>query len=80
MTIRWPEYGTAVAFDLLQTQEQYAVRVTVNGESHAIYSWSEFEGLARLMRPSEQECKVKYPFPEKDKKSTGSKLLAMSFS
>jgi hypothetical protein len=80
MTIRWPEYGTMVGFDLLQTQDQYAVRVTVNGESHATYSWREFENLAVLMRPSEEECKVKYPFPERDKKNTGSKMLAMSFS
>jgi hypothetical protein len=69
-----------VAFGLLQTQEQYPVRVTFIGESQATYSWSEFESLAMLVRPSKEECKVKYPFPEKATESARSQMLEISFS
>jgi hypothetical protein len=80
LTIVWPEFGSIIAFELLKKEEEMKVRILINGKAVAIYGLDQFRELAMGVRPTEEECQVKYPFPERDKKAAGTKITQLSFS
>ncbi|OHT00604.1 hypothetical protein TRFO_32722 [Tritrichomonas foetus] len=79
-TLTWQSYGAYMAFDLLQKNDELLIRTVLNGKTIANFMFSDFENIVMNLRPTEEECKIKYPFMEKDKKSLATKFLAMSFS
>jgi hypothetical protein len=80
LTMGWPEFGSIVAFEVLKKEEELMVRVALNGKAIAVYGMAEFRELAMGGRPTEEECRVRYPFPERDKKAAGTKITQLSFS
>jgi hypothetical protein len=82
VSLSWPPFGAFVGFDLLENTatKEYLVRVSVNGKVEAKFTWKDFEKNAIAMRPGEEECRIQYPYPERNKKSLAIKLLQMSFS
>ena len=79
--IEWSSFGSVISFELLTRDDSgYFVRVLHNGRQLRIMPFSEFEAMATSLRPSEEECRIVFPFQEKDKKNMGIKMLQMSFS
>lgn len=86
LSFEWPPYASFISFDLLLKKnsvlstENLMLRVLYNGKIIKEMAFSEFEKWALKIRPTEEECNIKYPFIEKDKKSRSTKYLSMSFS
>lgn len=78
--LAWPPFGSMFAFEVLEKQDQFFVRVMLNGKSMKVMPLDDFRDKAMKMRPTEEECRAVYPFLEKNKKSMGIKMLQMSFS
>jgi len=76
----FPSFGSYISFELLSKLDQHFVRLTYNGEQLSIMSFEDFQYMVLSNRPKERECKIQYPYIEKDKKNPGTKFLQMSFS
>lgn len=81
MDLTWPQPGAMISFELLENDDgAHVVRALVNGHTTMSMPLAEFRDKAMSLRPTEEECKMQYPFTERDKKDFGVKMLQMSFS
>ena len=80
LDLKFHAFGDFISIELLKKGNNRIVRVTENGVFAKQFNLPDFIKLAKELRPNEEECKVKYPFQEKDKKAPGTKILQMSFS
>jgi hypothetical protein len=54
-------------------------RITANGTPVTTLKLNPFENFAMGLRPTEAESHMKFPFPERDRKSLAIKMLELSF-
>lgn len=83
LTVKYKPYGSYIAFELYEKDDKankFIVRVLVDGKLMITIDFDEFKKKVMNLRPSEEECQIRYPYLEKDKKDPGIKLLQFAFS
>ncbi|EAY18217.1 hypothetical protein TVAG_122830 [Trichomonas vaginalis G3] len=76
----FPAFGDFISIELLRKDQDRIVNIVQNGIIKKTMKLQEFIDFTLEMRPKESECKIQWPFAEKDKKDPGTEILSKSFS
>lgn len=80
LNVTFPAFGDFISIELLRNGNDRIVNILQNGVLAKTMTLDEYINFSVSIRPSESDCKIKWPFVEKDKKDPGTDILAKSFS